>query len=118
MGTSAEAQTIAFPEAGVQEAAAAASLISRVDECRAWWLFVLLWLLVSSGIYLLGGSQRAWFIGSFTQLAFWIASLVLLIASLLLDLDCAWWPAVAVGVGAPLVYFLSKDPEVEMAIVL
>lgn len=104
------------PEAEVfYPAVVQAAETSSIDSCALWWLFALAWLVISAIAYWIGGQGRFAIVAPIIQLVFWIAALALLIASLMFDIPCAWWPAVIVGIGAPVVYFLSGRPKDEVA---
>ncbi|MEX2340834.1 MAG: hypothetical protein WD605_00760 [Candidatus Paceibacterota bacterium] len=81
--------------------------IDGIDWCKYWWLLLFLWIISSIVAYLYRRRNVESLALVSVQVVFGVIALVLLVLSFILDIACAFWPALIVTVGAITTYFWS-----------
>ncbi len=79
------------------------------DNCKYWWIFVIVWLIVSAVMYYFKGWGEGLISTLSTQLVFGILALLGLMSYFITGVACVIWPALIVGVGSAILLFINSN---------
>lgn len=78
-------------------------------NCKYWWIFVIVWLIVSAVMYYFKGWGEGLISTLSTQLVFGVLALLGLMSYFITGVACVIWPALIVGVGSAILLFINSN---------